>query len=232
MEKIKKIDLSIILVCKNEAKNLEYIIPVLLDHSDEVILVDGHSNDGTMELCKKFNIKFLLDNKIGKGDAQKIAIKEAKNKYVLFVDGDGSHDLEDIDKLYNEVKYNNFDLAIGSRMSGGSLDIISNTSFIGFIRFVGNNFLVLLFNKIFKSCLTEVLYSFRCVNKDSFLKANITANKFDIELDMLIKFKLKKFRITEIPSREFKRIHGVSKLNTLVGIFFIFQILKYLFVKK
>ena len=49
---------------------------------------------------------------------------------------------------------------------------------------------------------------------------------------MLIKFMLKKFKITEIPSREYKRIYGESKLNTLVGIYFIFQILKYIFVKK
>ena len=49
---------------------------------------------------------------------------------------------------------------------------------------------------------------------------------------MLIKFTLKKFKITEIPSREYKRIYGESKLNTLVGIYFIFQILKYIFVKK
>ena len=106
-------------------------------------------------------------------------------------------------------------------MSGGSLDIISNTSFIGFIRFVGNNFLVYLFNKVFNSSLTEVLYSFRCVRKKNFLESNITADKFDIELDMLIKFTLKKFKITEIPSREYKRIYGESKLNTLVGLFYL-----------
>ena len=232
MEKIKKIDLSIVLVCKREVKNLENIIPNLLVHSDDIILVDGHSNDGTKELCEKYDIKFLLDNKIGKGDATKIGIKEAKNEIVLFVDGDGSHDLEDMDNLYKEIKIKNFDLSLGSRMSGGSLDIISNTSFVGFIRFVGNNFLVYLFNKVFNTTLTEVLYSFRCVRKKKFLEANITANKFDVELDMLIKFKLKKFKITEIPSREYKRIYGESKLNTLVGIYFIFQFLKYLFIKK
>ncbi len=232
MEKIKKIDLSIVVVSKNEVKNLVSILPNLLVHSDDIILVDGHSNDGTKELCEKYNVKFLLDNKIGKGDAQKVGIKAAKNEIVLFVDGDGSHDLEDIDNLYNEIKIKNFDLSLGSRMSGGSLDIISNTSFIGFIRFVGNNFLVYLFNKVFNSSLTEVLYSFRCVRKKNFLEANITADKFDIELDMLIKFMLKKFKITEIPSREYKRIYGESKLNTLVGIYFIFQILKYIFVKK
>ena len=76
MENIKKIDLSIVLSTKNEGDNLELIIPKLIHHSDDIILVDGHSNDGTKEICEKYNIKFLLDNKIGKGDAQKIGLKE------------------------------------------------------------------------------------------------------------------------------------------------------------
>ena len=85
---------------------------------------------------------------------------------------------------------------------------------------------------VFKKKLTEVLYSFRILKKKSFIEANITANKFDIELDILIKFAIKKFKISELPSREMKRVYGKSKLNTIVGIMFIVQILKYLFVKR
>ena len=224
--------LSIVLPVKNEGKNLDFIIPELKKYSEDIIVVDGHSNDNTEEICRKYKVKFILDNKLGKGDAQSIGVSEAINEYVIFVDGDGSHDLNDIDKLYYHLIENDYDLVVGSRMTGGSLDIISNTSFLGFVRFTGNNFLILLFNLIFKKKLTEVLYSFRIVKKKSFLDANITAKKFDIELDILIKFCLKGFRISEIPSREKKRVYGKSKLNTLVGVLFIFQILKYLFFKK
>ena len=40
-------------------ENLVSILPNLLVHSDDIILVDGHSNDGTKELCEKYNVKFL-----------------------------------------------------------------------------------------------------------------------------------------------------------------------------
>ena len=225
-------NLSIVVPVKNEGENLKFILPRIKKFSDDIIVVDGHSNDGSKEICENLNIKFILDNNLGKGDAQKIGVKEAKYEYIIFIDGDGSHDLEDVDKLYYHITKNNYDLVVGSRMTGGSLDIISNTSFIGFIRFTGNNFLIYLFNLVFKKKLTEVLYSFRILKRKSFLEANITANKFDIELDILIKFSIKKYKISELPSREMKRVYGKSKLNTLVGIMFIMQILKYLFVKK
>ena len=225
-------NLSIVLPVKNECENLKFILPKIKKFSDDIIVVDGNSNDGSKEICESLNIKFILDNNLGKGDAQKLGVKEAKNDYIIFIDGDGSHDLMDVEKLYKHITENNHDLVLGSRMTGGSLDIISNTSFIGFIRFIGNNFLILLFNLVFKKKLTEVLYSFRILKKKSFIEANITANKFDIELDILIKFTIKKFKISELPSREMKRVHGKSKLNTIVGIMFIAQILKYLFVKK
>ena len=52
-------------------------------------MVDGHSNDNTEEICRKYKVKFILDNKLGKGDAQSIGVSEVINEYVIFVDGDG-----------------------------------------------------------------------------------------------------------------------------------------------
>jgi len=38
----------------------------------------GHSNDGTGELCRNYDIRFALDNKLGKGDAQRVGASKAK----------------------------------------------------------------------------------------------------------------------------------------------------------
>ena len=61
-------DLSIIIPCKNESKNLEFIIPKLKEYSNEIIVVDANSNDGTKELCELHKIIYLKDkyhNSIG-----------------------------------------------------------------------------------------------------------------------------------------------------------------------
>ena len=73
-------DLSIIIPCKNEFENLKFIIPKLIQYSKDIIIVDGNSNDGTEEICRKLNVKYILDNNLGKGDAQRVGAKQSDKK--------------------------------------------------------------------------------------------------------------------------------------------------------
>ena len=75
-------NLSIVVQVKNEGENLKFILPQIKKFSDDIIVVDVHSNDCSKEICESLNIKFILDNNLGKGDAQKLGVKEAKNDYV------------------------------------------------------------------------------------------------------------------------------------------------------
>jgi glycosyltransferase involved in cell wall biosynthesis len=45
--------LSIVIPAKNESKNLNFILPILNKYSNNIIVVDGHSNDNTKIICKK-----------------------------------------------------------------------------------------------------------------------------------------------------------------------------------
>jgi glycosyltransferase involved in cell wall biosynthesis len=219
-------DLSIVVPAKDESKNLEFILPTLKKYSNDIIVVDGHSNDDTQNVCKKNNVSFVLDNKLGKGDAQRIGVDLAKNNIIIFFDSDGSHDYDDINILFDKIQLNEADLVICSRKKGGSYDLTSNISFIGFVRSTGCDFLTLIFNKVFKKNFSDILYSLKAIKKNKFLEIKTTENGFGIEIDILIKSIKKKLTIVEIPSREKSRVHGNSKLNTIVGIYFIFQILK------
>ena len=218
--------LSIVVPAKNESKNLEFILPILKRYSDDIIVVDGHSNDNTKFQCEINKVRFVLDNKLGKGDAQRVGANLVKNNIIIFFDSDGSHDHEDIKILYNKIYNDDADLVICSRKQGGSYDLTSNISFIGFVRSVGCDFLSLIFNKIFKTKYTDILYSLRAIKKDKFSEIGTTENGFGIEIDILIKSIKKNLNIIEIPSREKSRVYGKSKLNTIVGLYFIFQILR------
>ena len=57
MIKINKL-LSIILPVKNEGKNLKKIIPILKKFSNDIIVVDGHSNDSTKKICQLEKVKY------------------------------------------------------------------------------------------------------------------------------------------------------------------------------
>jgi cellulose synthase/poly-beta-1,6-N-acetylglucosamine synthase-like glycosyltransferase len=222
--------LSIIILAKNEAENLISLIPKLKKLSNDVLLIDGHSADNTKNICKKNNIRFYLDNNIGKGDAQRLGVSKAKNKNIIFIDGDGAHDVNDI-KIINNLLQNK-DLVICSRQTGGSYDLNFNQGFSSAIRAAGVIFLVVLFNKLFNTNFTDILYSLKGISKSNFKKIKTSENGFTIEIDILINSIINKLLITEIPSREYRRKYGVSKLPTITGLYFIYFIIKkYLFYK-
>ena len=224
-------DLTLIVLAKNELETLQELIPKLKKISKDVILVDGHSRDETKQFCKKNKVRFFLDNKIGKGDAQRVGASKAKNNYIIFIDGDGAHDLNDIKKIYRLLKKKN-DLVICSRQTGGSYDLDLDAGFSSLVRATGVIFLVILFNKLFKTRFTDILYSLKGTTKSNFKKIKTTQNGFTIEIDILICAIRKKLKILEIPSRENARKYGVSKLPTIVGIYFIYFIIKGYILRK
>ena len=218
-------NLSIIVLAKNEYETLVEILPEIKKYADDVILVDGHSNDKTKELCDELEINFCLDNKLGKGDAQRVGVSKAKNKFIIFVDGDGAHELKDIKKIYEKLELKD-GLVVCSRQTGGSYDLNLNSKFSSVVRVAGVVFLVVLFNKLFKTNLTDVLYSYKGISKSNFEKIKTSQNGFTIEIDILIQSIKKGLIITEIPSRENARKYGISKLPTIEGLYFIYFILK------
>ena len=222
-------DLSIVIPCKNEVIGIQKIIDSVKDYSNDIIVVDGNSNDGTKEVCESNNIKFIneISNSgiTGKGNAMRLGVNTSKNEYVLFFDADGSHNPDDISSIYNTIKKNNADLVITSRRTGGSLDL--NNTFFGLIRSWGCDFLAYVINQKYKTNLSDVLYSFRIIKREVFLDLKLIENKFGIEQEMVQKCLKEGKNIVEIPSREFSRGWGKSKLRTISGIYFLFMLVKY-----
>lgn len=222
---MSKKKISIIIPCKNEAKNLTFLLPKLKKVSSDLIVIDANSNDGTKFICKKNKVKYVKDDGKGKGSAQRIAIKFAKFENVVFFDGDGAPDIKDI-SLLNSKLNDGYDLVICSRQTGGSYDLDYNAGFKSAIRASGVIFLVILFNKIFNQSFTDVLYSFKAIKKKKFISLQTKENGFAIEIEILVKAIKNKLKIIEIPSRENRRKYGYSKLPTIGGIYFIYFILK------
>ena len=217
-------NLSIIIPARNEGDGIARIVANAIKYSDDVIVVDGHSQDQTKEIVEKLGVKFLLDNKKGKGDAMKVGVAHAKYENILFYDADGSHDPTDLPKMAEYILSSKADMITASRRTGGSFDL--DMSFVGLIRSVGCDFLVVMINHRFKANLSDVLYSFRAIKKNVFEKLDIQENGFGVEQEMVIKCLANGFSIFETPSRELKREWGKSKLQTIVGIHFIFMIVK------
>ena len=84
---------SIIIPTKNNGDILEKCLATIqnLDYprdEPEVIIVDGHSTDDTVEIAKKYGCKIVYENIGTRGGACNIGVKTAKGEFIAFTDGD------------------------------------------------------------------------------------------------------------------------------------------------
>ncbi len=111
----------------NEKENIQNILEAVfsLEEDFHVLVIDDGSPDGTADIVKsmftKFPGKLFLEERTGKlglGTAYIYGFKWGLKKGYCFIfemDADFSHSPNDLDKLYNACKYDNADVAIGSR---------------------------------------------------------------------------------------------------------------------
>lgn len=222
---------SIVICCKNEGEGIAKILESAKPYADEIIVVDGHSNDGTMEAAEKFGAKFYLDNCQGRGEALKTGLAKTTKPMIVFYDADGSHNPNDIPDLVAPLAKNEADMVIGSRTMGGTLDM-SLKSLGDLARIGGSYFMVYLVNKRFKTNLTDLLYSFRAIRREVAKKLDLEANNFAIEQDMVVRCLKKGYKIVEVPSQERARGWGVAKLKTSMGIELLCVLIRDLYFKS
>ena len=112
---------SVILPAKNEAENLDALLPRLksmaagLDREVEIIVVNDGSTDETREVCAAHGVRMLTHPySSGNGAAVKTGARAARGEVLAFMDADGQHDPELIPGLLAKLD-EGFDMVIGAR---------------------------------------------------------------------------------------------------------------------
>jgi glycosyltransferase involved in cell wall biosynthesis len=116
--------LTIVVPIYNEAIFLPDYIPLLISYCCErnwkLVLVNDGSTDETGRVLEKYeNLADveIINHKLnrGYGGALKSGILNAKTPYLVTIDGDGQHELGDIDRLFTFALEKDADLVIGNR---------------------------------------------------------------------------------------------------------------------
>ena len=214
---------TILIVAKNEAEGIRRIIRSIKPYADEIIVIDGYSTDDTYKEARKERVKIYRIHDKGRGDGMRFGLAKATKDIVVLFDADGSHNAKDIPKLLSPIKKGVADLVIASRRTGGTLD--TNRGFDGVIRSLGADLLAYLVNKRFGTNFTDVIFSFRSLRSSIVPILNLESNGFAIEQEMVVSALKKNMKVVEIPSREFARGWGVSKLTTTTGLKLLFALL-------
>ena len=201
---------SLVIPAKDEAQNVAWVLRRLPAGVDEVILVDGHSTDDTVEVARAVyqGIIVVEEQSPGKGAAMRTGMEMATGDVIVLIDADGSMDPRE---LYRYVEAAiDCDLVKGSRFMGrgGSEDISA-------VRQLGNRLLLGLVNVLYGARLTDLCYGYCAVRRSALPALGLRSDGFEIETEMAVRALRAGLRISEVPSFEAPRRYGESHLRTM-----------------
>ena len=202
--------ITIVIPTRDEEGLVGEIVDVVRPYGDEILVVDGHSRDRTREIAQQHGARVILDRGNGKGDALRLALDEAVGDIVVFIDADGSHEPRDIPAMVAPIIAGQADMVVGSRGKGGSDELHGTLGQL--IRYVGSQLIMLAINYRWNVRLTDSQNGFRAIRKDVGRRLGLTSNLTTIEQEMLMKCLKQGFRVSEIPSHEYERQWGTSKV--------------------
>lgn len=204
---------SVVIPARNEEATIGNVLRDVRDLTDDLIVVDGHSSDRTVDIAQQFHARVVFDHGRGKGDAVRVGLAEAKLPITVLIDADGSHDPKDIPKLVGPIASREAALVIGSRMLGGSEELFGSISEV--IRLLGSLVISLSINYRFGPRLTDYQNGLRAIRTDVGQTIGLTSNISTIEQEMAMKCLQHGYGITEVPTHEYRRQGGVSKIKVM-----------------
>ena len=201
---------SVVIPAFNEAENLRWLLPQLA-RMHEVIVVDGESIDGTSDLVRELcpEATLIQQPPRGKGAALRAGFAAAAGDVIVMIDADGSMDPLEIDSFVALIA-RGFDVVKGSRHScgGGSEDLT-------FIRRLGNLVFVRMANLLYGSSWSDLCYGYIAIRRSAVDQLRLHSDGFEIETEICVHAVTADLAVAEVPSYEFNRRFGVSKLHPL-----------------
>jgi glycosyltransferase involved in cell wall biosynthesis len=230
---------SVVIPALNEKENLPHVLPRIPQWVYEVVLVDGNSTDGTLQVacdlwpnnhivrCERrhrahplsqfeknrrsdgITLRLIMQTGRGKGDALRIGFAAAQGDVIVTLDADGSNDPAEIPAFVGAL-LTGVDFAKGSRFLQGG-----GTSDMPFYRKLGNWGLTMAVRLLFGGRYSDLCYGYNAFWARAIPALNLHSDGFEIETLINVRARMANLRITEVPSFESKRVYGSGRLRTI-----------------
>lgn len=205
----------------NEAEGMRQIMPrVKREWVDQILVVDGHSTDGTADYARSLGYDVVLQRRRGIRHAMIEGFEHVKGEYVITFSPDGNSVPELIPELIAKIR-EGYDLVIASRYLGAAHseddDVVT--------RF-GNWLFTTLVNLLFGGHYTDAFVIYRIYRTDLLWELELDRDSrywperllntvVGLELLLSVRAAKRKLRIAEIPGDEPPRLAGERKLQVL-----------------
>jgi len=185
----------VIIPTYNESRAIAGLIGQIRQLGLEVIIIDDGSNDATAKIAEASGAKVLRnESNVGKGASlikgYNFAIAQGFDA-VISMDGDGQHCCADIKAFIQKAETSQSAVIVGNRMG--------TTKNMPVVRFLTNRFVSKLISIIIKQNVPDTQCGFRLLKKEVLAKLNLSASKYEIESEVLIKAARLGFQIESVP---------------------------------
>ncbi|EKE19498.1 MAG: glycosyl transferase, group 2 family [uncultured bacterium] len=187
--------------------NLLEIEKFLSDKSFEyevIIVVDG-SPDNTAEIARNYSSQVknlrVIDNKEnhGKGFVVRQGLLEAKGKYVVFLDADGSTSITHVEKFLPELEAG-YDLIVGSRKIKGAFVQIHQPKYREFMG-EGGNWLIRIVLGLWSYPDTQCGFKMLTGQAAHEVASRMVVDRFGFDFELIILAHELGFKVKQMPVR-------------------------------
>jgi hypothetical protein len=193
------VELTIVMPCLNEAATLGGCVKEALralklqQIAGEVIVADNGSTDGSQALATRLGARVVEVTEKGYGRALQGGIAEARGRYILMGDSDGSYDFTHARRFVQKLR-EGWDIVMGNRFLGG----VEPGAMPWKNRYIGNPLLSGLGRLFFRCPVGDFHCGLRAFSKAAYEKLELRTGGMEFASEMVIKATLFKLKMTEI----------------------------------
>ena len=181
---------------------------------NQVLVVDGHSHDRTVEIAKDLGARILFQDGLGKGDAISKAMRfiDSKVDYVVVTDADFTYPAEYIPEMIKILdSHPEVGMVCGNRFNGYTEESALRNLF-----YLGNRVLAFSHSLLNGVNMQDPLTGLRAIRAEILRDWHVKSKGFDIEVELNSEVERRSFGIIEIPIKYRMRL-GEKKLKVSDG---------------
>ena len=223
-------ELTLVIPAKNESESLPKVLDELSNLRLKVIVVMPKDDEITKNSIKNFDCKIINEiNGKGYGNALRTGINQVETEFFCIFNADGSFNPIYLSEMVKAINLNNSDFIFCSRYEN---DKDSGSDDDTFLTFIGNKIFTFLCNFLFNLKISDVLFTYVMGKTNKYKELNLNSNDFSFCVELPIKAKFSRFKLSSFASYERSRIAGKKKVNEFKDGFLILVSIIRLFILR
>ena len=204
-------DVCVLIPTLNEAATIEQLIKDFRSEGfDNILVIDGHSNDKTVEFAQAQGAKVVVQSGKGKGQALQEAFRIIDSDYIVMIDGDGTYLASDVHAVLGPVRNGEADHVMGNRQANYKTGAFTR------LNLFGNRVLNKIFGFAYGEWLNDILTGYRAFTRDAVRSLELNKMGFETETEITVECIKKDLKTVEVPITYLARhSKAATKLNPM-----------------